>query len=139
MKKLLILFCLIGAGCSSVPSKQNAIISNTGDAITTLAAVSQGHVELNPLGPAGVIIAKPIVYYAITQQPKEDRAKYFSVYASAGWFGTGNNLCVLAGGGMGCLLVGMISGIVSWQSSSLEREYWEMCKRVIHKDPNDEC
>lgn len=139
MKKLLILFSLMCAGCSSVPSKQNAIIANTGDAATTLAAVSQGHTELNPLGPVGVLVAKPIVYGIINQQPKEDRAKYFSTYGAVGWFGTGNNLCVLAGGGAGCLIVGMISGIVSWQATSLEREYWEMCKRVIHKEPGDEC
>lgn len=135
-------FFLILAFCSltaKADQEKNAIVANAADAVTTAAALSQGATELNPLGPVGVLIAKPLVYSIIKDQPKEDQAKYFSAAAAAGWFGTGNNLCVLAGGGVGCLLVGIISSIVSWQSSSLEREYWELCKRVIHKNPGDEC
>ena len=138
MKYLIIAWCFSILNAKA-DQEANAIVANTADAITTAVALSQGATELNPLGPAGVLIAKPVVYSIIKNQPKEEQEKYFSAAAAAGWFGTGNNLCVLARGGAGCLLVGIISSIVSWQSSSLEREYWEMCKRVIHKAPGDEC
>jgi hypothetical protein len=119
--------------------ERSSVAGQAADVATTAAGVAQGAAELNPLGPVGAILIKPIVYAAIKAQPKEDQPKLFSIFGTAGWAAAANNACIIASGGL-CWLVGIVAGFVSWQAGAAEREYWELCKRVKHREPKEmEC
>jgi hypothetical protein len=124
---------------SIADQERSAIAGQAVDMVTTYGALAGGATELNPLGPHALLIAKPLVYAAIKAQPKEDQAALFSIFGTAGWAAAANNVCVIASGGL-CWLVGIVAGVVSWQAGEAEREYWELCKRVKHREPKDmEC
>lgn len=128
-------------GCADVMADQEraAITGQVTDVITTYGGLAVGAMELNPLGAGVAIAIKPIVYAAIKTQRKENQPKLFSIFGTAGWAAAANNACVIASGGL-CWLVGLVAGVVSWQAGAAEREYWELCKRVKHREPKEmEC
>lgn len=134
-----VLMLPICTAATAVDEETSAVAAHITDMATTYAAISRGATELNPIGPNGLLIAKPLVYALIKQQPKTEQAKLFSVYGAWGWGATANNLCVLASGGL-CAVVGLFAGLLSWQMGAAEREYWELCNRVKHREPADmEC
>lgn len=119
--------------------EERAIAGQAADVATTFGAVANGATEANPLGPYGLLVAKPLAYAWIKSQPKEDQARLFSILSAWGWGAAANNLCVIATGGL-CAVIGAIAGMVAWQAGEIEREYWELCKRVKHREPADmEC
>lgn len=134
-----VLMLPICTAATAVDEETSAVAAHVTDMATTYVAISRGATELNPIGPNGLLIAKPIVYAWIKSQPKEDQPKIFSMMAAWGWGASINNLCVIASGGL-CALFGAIAGLISWKSGEAEREYWELCKRVKHREPADmEC
>jgi hypothetical protein len=135
----LLLLPLFAAGTELSGQERSAVAGQAADVITTYGALAQGATEANPLGPHALLLVKPLVYAAIKAQPKENQAKLFSIFGTAGWAAAANNVCVIASGGL-CWLVGIVAGIASWQAGAAEREYWELCKRVKHREPKDmEC
>jgi hypothetical protein len=124
---------------AAADQERSAVASQAADVISTYGGLAGGAMELNPLGAGAAIAIKPIVYAAIKTQPKEDQPKLFSIFGTAGWAAAANNACVIASGGL-CWLVGLVAGVVSWQAGAAEREYWELCKRVKHREPKEmEC
>jgi hypothetical protein len=135
----LLLLPLFAAGTEVSGQERSAVAGQSADVATTALGIARGAAEANPLGPGAAVLIKPLVYAAIKAQPKENQAKLFSIFGAAGWAAAANNVCVIASGGL-CWLVGIVAGIASWQAGAAEREYWELCKRVKHREPKDmEC
>jgi hypothetical protein len=130
---------LFAFGADITGQEKSAIAGQAADVATTALGIARGAAEANPLGPGAAVLIKPLVYAAIKAQPKEDQPKLFSIFGTAGWAAAANNLCVISTGGA-CLAVTFMAGIASWQAGASEREYWELCKRVKHREPKEmEC
>ncbi len=129
---------LLLSACLTVQAEEqrNAVAAHVADLATTYAALARGATEANPLGAGSLWITKPLVYRWIKSQPVEEQSSYFSVNSAVGWGAAANNLCVIMTGGA-CALIGAVAGLVVWNHSAVEREYWELCKRVRHREPAD--
>jgi hypothetical protein len=137
MKYLALLLLIPSIAFADV--KEQAIAGQAADAATTIIGISQGLAETNPLGAPAAILIKPFAFLAIDRLDEEDKVIGHSALSAAGWGATGNNLCVLVGGGIGCLFVGIASGIVAWNQTVQERQFWEWCAYFRKEQPELEC
>lgn len=137
MNTRLVPLLLLSACVSAQAEEQNnAVAAQVSDLATTYVALARGATELNPLGPGSLWITKPLVYQWIKSQPREMQPTYFSVGSAVGWGAAANNLCVIMTGGA-CALIGAVAGMVAWKQGAVEREYWDLCQRVRHREPAD--
>lgn len=135
-KRIVPLLLLSACTASNAKEEGNAVAAQVSDLATTYVALARGATEMNPLGPGSLWITKPLVYRWIKSQPKEDQPGYFSVGNAFGWGAAANNLCVIATGGA-CALIGAVAGLIAWKQGAVEREYWDLCKQVRHREPAD--
>lgn len=119
--------------------KTEAITGQSTDAVTTVIGITQGATELNPLGPVISIVLKPIAFAVVEELDEEDKVIGHSALATAGWGASANNLCVLVGGGVGCIFAGIAAGVVAWNRTVQERQFWEWCTYFRKETPNLEC
>lgn len=121
---------------SQAEEQSNAVAGQVTDLASTYVALARGATEMNPLGPGSLWITKPLIHQWIKSQPKEMQPAYFSASSAVGWGAAANNLCVIMTGGA-CALIGVVAGMVAWKQGAVEREYWELCKRVRYREPAD--
>ena len=118
---------------------EKSALAGSADALTTALAIANGGVEANPLGAVAAVLIKPVVIGMIATQPKEDQAAMFSIATSV-WGGASiNNLCILVGGGAGCIVAGIAAAYGFWTSTSDERSFWSVCKESKKTNPAANC
>jgi len=137
--KYIALMLLMFTSVAFADVKDQAIAGQAADAATTIIGMWQGLTETNPLGAPAAILLKPIAFGVISQLPEEDQVVGHSALSAAGWGATGNNLCVLVGGGVGCIFAGIASGVVAWNQTVQERQFWEWCAYFRKETPELEC
>lgn len=138
MKYFLILLLFL-SNVAFADVKEEAIAGQVGDAATTIIGITQGATEMNPLGPVVSLAIKPIAFAVVESLDEEDEVIGHSALSAAGWGATGNNLCVIVGGGIGCLAVGIAAGVVAWNKTIQERQFWEWCTYFRKETPDLEC
>jgi hypothetical protein len=137
---LLLAFCLtVHAG----PAEQ-AQQSAAADVVTTGVGLALGAAEANPLGLALIPLKLIALDYAAGLPDGEKQTAQHAL--SALWTGAAsNNLCIIAilvtGGMMApvCVAIGVVTAAHSWQSGSLERDFWMVCASERQTNPKLQC
>lgn len=104
-----------------------SIVAHSADLTTTAIGLNQGLVEANPLGPL-LIVAKIGIHSYIKDQPEHHQPRLWNFSSSLGWGAAANNICAIAGSGLGCLVFGAIVGYVRFEQAEqarVEKKYEE--------------
>lgn len=139
MKNIALLLLLAAPTIALADVKDQAIAGQSADAATTIIGITQGATEMNPLGPVVSIALKPLAFGIISTLPEEEQATWHSAVSTVGWGATANNACVLIGGGIGCIFAGIAAGVVTWNQTVQERQFWEWCAYFRKETPELEC
>lgn len=121
-----------------------SIVAHSADLATTAIGLNQGLVEANPLGPL-LIVAKIGIHKYVQNQPEHHQPRLWNFSSSLGWGAAANNLCAIAGGGLGCLLFGVLVGYARFEQAEqarTDKQYYEwkaMCEKAKLSVPEMMC
>ena len=123
---------------------QRAQEAAAADVVTTGVGLALGAAEANPLGLALIPLKLIALDYAAGLSDGEKQTTQHAL--SALWTGAAsNNLCIIAmlvtGGMMApvCVAIGVVTAAHSWQSGSLERDFWMVCASERQTNPKLQC
>jgi hypothetical protein len=139
--------CMTAAWACPAPAgnlESRAQMSAIADAGTTLGALALGASESNPLGLAVLVLKLPMLSY-VAALPEHEQADGYAMQASIWGAAAVNNVCVagaiVSGGSFAplCLVAGAVWGIREWSQSSMEREFWGICRQWRETRPQMKC
>lgn len=143
MKPLAVILLTLCLTAQADPA-QRAQEAAVADVATTVLGLSLGVAEANPLGLATIPLKWGILEYA-SRLPDGEKQTVQSAVGSF-WLGAAaNNICVIAmlvtGGALTpvCVALGVVTAVHSWQSGSLERDFWMVCASERQTNPKLQC
>lgn len=138
----LLCFAAIASTSETVKAgEKEAIVSHSADMLTTAVGLNQGLVELNPLGPL-VIAGKVVAYRHFKAQPEAEQPRLWNMFSAVGWGATANNICAIATGGIGCIVLGAVTGYARFhqaEETRMKAEFDLICEKEKQRLPNLVC
>lgn len=138
MKLFAMILALLLTGCATT-AREQTIAGGLMDAGTTAAAISSGAIELNPLGPLGALVLKPLAYAYAESLSENDRANAHSLIGSIWTGAAASNVCMLVSANPACYVLGIVSGYKVWESHADERLFWAICRQEQAANPLMKC
>lgn len=122
MKKILgILLCLLSVNCFAdekeiTPTPMQAAVADT---VSTVIALNNGFIELNPLGFYGATIAKGVLLFAVNDKVEGDDKILLEKAESSLWTGAAvNNFALLLNfNPLFAAYSGLVTALIIWEEN----------------------